>query len=421
MSFRFGVAAVGAAGGATLLVAGALRPSAPPLLPSEIDDVHSGVLKYAVRGSLRAADEVRSANRTTPLLGAGPFAFCGGRLHRSAAETKETVLEFLTSNDVSAEPDAEISATSATEDGVRRTCYGCGVAAAVAAPSWTVPRRALCRACAASAVTTTTQGDALLSTVVHDLHRFLGIDLRDFTFPLRLVDETDDEAWEGTCALLIGNCHQRALGRAASAVPRPPYALPPLTLSVVSPLFFLGTFRAGEDAGFGDPIDAQVQWRELPFVGAVSVRKFTLLSGLPQSHTGKMIAHELTHVFLHRGMRSHAPLPPRLEEGLCELVGYLWLSECAARLEFKLRTLEGAAHDGNRTERLNLSNRLRVARWRLLETERNPDLIYGGGLRDCLASLRGRPLRVLLEHVRRHKALPVPTIAKEEEEEEEEV
>eukprot|EP00658_Telonema_sp_P-2_P061673 TRINITY_DN50351_c0_g1_i3.p1 TRINITY_DN50351_c0_g1~~TRINITY_DN50351_c0_g1_i3.p1 ORF type:complete len:432 (+),score=67.54 TRINITY_DN50351_c0_g1_i3:235-1530(+) len=55
-----------------------------------------------------------------------------------------------------------------------------------------------------------------------------------------------------------------------------------------------------------------------------------LQQGLPRILLSKVIAHELTHVWLAKNKLHKIPL--QLEEGLCELVSYLWVAECASRL-----------------------------------------------------------------------------------------
>ena len=326
------------------LAATVARTSTASDRPSAIADATSGTVRFAVRGALSPEDDVECAGGSGRLTGRGPFVFRDGRLHRRSRAPAEGGAEPA--------PRAAIQSDAPSQSGVvQRTCYGCGAAAAVAAASYTEPRRAVCASCATTSIRTAEQGEALLAEVVHDLHRFIGLDLRGVAVPLRLVGECEDDAWE----------------------------LDP---------------DSGERR---DPVDASAAWAELPLLGGVAVRKLVMLKGLPRLHSGKMLAHELTHVWIHRGFRSLAPLPPRVEEGLCELVAYLWLVERAARLE-RGRGEGDQACDADR----------RVALWRIAQTERNPDALYGGGLRACLASAQGRPLHAVLEHVRRHKRLPAP-------------
>ena len=326
--------------------------------PSALSDAASVAVRFAVRGALTPEDSAECSSGSGLLLGRGPFVFRDGSLHRSALGAAAEAAQCSAMRRASARA---VQSNPRNQSGaVQRVCYGCGAAAAVAAQSYTEPRRAVCASCATTSIRTVEQGEALLAEVVRDLHRFVGLDLRGVAIPLRLVGEDDNDAWE----------------------------LDP---------------DSGER---GDPVDASAAWAELPLLGGVAVRKLVMLKGLPRLHSGKMLAHELAHVWIHRGFNSLAPLPPRVEEGLCELVAYLWLVERAARL-----SLEGGGVCGDAP----CDADRRVARWRIAQTERNPDALYGRGFRESLASVQGRSLREMLQHVRRHKRLPAPRGVQEEE------
>lgn len=53
------------------------------------------------------------------------------------------------------------------------------------------------------------------------------------------------------------------------------------------------------------------------------VTAILVLNGLPRLHTGAILAHELMHAFLHT--QAISGLPPQVEEGLCQLLAYLWI------------------------------------------------------------------------------------------------
>jgi hypothetical protein len=81
------------------------------------------------------------------------------------------------------------------------------------------------------------------------------------------------------------------------------------------------------------------------------VQGITLLRGLPPVSCGRILAHELGHVWL---LKNAAPdLPPRKAEGTCELCAWLWLTaRPPSQATFKAKAME-----------------------------RNPDPIYGEGFR----------------------------------------
>ena len=55
----------------------------------------------------------------------------------------------------------------------------------------------------------------------------------------------------------------------------------------------------------------------------VSVTAILVLAGMPWLLTGAVLAHELMHAWLR--MEGYRELPPPVEEGLCQLMAYLWL------------------------------------------------------------------------------------------------
>lgn len=113
--------------------------------------------------------------------------------------------------------------------------------------------------------------------------------------------------------------------------------------------------------------------------GRVARREITgilILHGLPGEHFAMIAAHEYGHAWLF--LNGYPALPPLVEEGLCELCAYLWLTEQATR----------------------------EARHRLQGMHVSDDPVYGAGFRAAYASLQRVPLAQLLDHVRRNAALP---------------
>jgi hypothetical protein len=54
-----------------------------------------------------------------------------------------------------------------------------------------------------------------------------------------------------------------------------------------------------------------------------SVTAILVLSGMAWMLTGAVLAHELMHAWLI--MEGYEHLPQQVEEGLCQLMAYLWL------------------------------------------------------------------------------------------------
>jgi hypothetical protein len=88
-------------------------------------------------------------------------------------------------------------------------------------------------------------------------------------------------------------------------------------------------------------------------------------------------------------MRHVAHLDPQLEEGLCQLMAYLWLEAQA----------HAAAADGPGAERLlsYLAHQIR--------TDASP--IYGDGFRAALAAFQARGVKALFDHALAQRCFPV--------------
>ena len=100
------------------------------------------------------------------------------------------------------------------------------------------------------------------------------------------------------------------------------------------------------------------------------------LRGLPRDHLAAVLAHEVGHAWLL--LNDYPKLPPKVEEGICELFSYLWL---------KGQPGEGAAR-------------------RILLLEKNRDRVYGVGFRAVRRALRQRSVKRLLAYVKRYGRFP---------------
>ena len=122
-----------------------------------------------------------------------------------------------------------------------------------------------------------------------------------------------------------------------------------------------------------------------------------LRHGLSALAAAQVLAHEYTHCWLW--LQQFPPLDMRLEEGLCELLSYLYLLA-------RLRESEDEASSGGAVLlREEAALRAQIAS---IEANAHPD--YGGGFREAVAALKGRSLHELLGHVKRYGVLP-PSLA----------
>ena len=131
------------------------------------------------------------------------------------------------------------------------------------------------------------------------------------------------------------------------------------------------------------------------------IEAVSLRPGLTAISAAQVLAHEYTHCWLW--LQQFPPLDVRLEEGLCELLSYLYLLS-------RLREPPGESAVLARDD-----DALQQQIWSI-EANAHPD--YGGGFRECVAALRGRSLHELLGFVRATGRLP-PALAEPEQEQEE--
>ena len=122
-------------------------------------------------------------------------------------------------------------------------------------------------------------------------------------------------------------------------------------------------------------------------VEAISLRR-----NLTAVSAAQVLAHEYTHAWLW--LQGFPQLEQRLEEGLCELLAYLFLLSC----------LREAPPAGGGV----LARDPEALRAQVLSIEANAHPDYGGGFRDCVEALHGRTLHEVLFHVRQYGMLPLP-------------
>lgn len=100
------------------------------------------------------------------------------------------------------------------------------------------------------------------------------------------------------------------------------------------------------------------------------------LYGLPEDHLGSVLAHEMGHAWLF--MNRYPVLPKKVEEGICEFFGSLWLKE--------------------------LDTELSIVRMKMME--KNPDIVYGRGFRSVRRAVERSSLPYVLDYVKRYAVLP---------------
>lgn len=119
----------------------------------------------------------------------------------------------------------------------------------------------------------------------------------------------------------------------------------------------------------------------------VSVTGLLVIIGMPRVMCGSVVAHEYMHAYIK--MAGFPQLPPVVEEGLCQLLGLLWVESDASD--------EGTSAT-EATYATLVSEQIR--------TDRSP--VYGDGLRAALAAYKKHGLGSLLAHVKRYASFPPP-------------
>ncbi|MBF0263801.1 MAG: protein DA1 [Gammaproteobacteria bacterium] len=106
------------------------------------------------------------------------------------------------------------------------------------------------------------------------------------------------------------------------------------------------------------------------------VKKVLILYGLPREHFTSVLAHEMFHVWLF--VNRFPKLPLKVEEGLCTLIEFLYLS----------------------------SQRTDTANMRMKQIQLNKDKIYGTGFRTAYKFYRSSSLGTLLNYVKNNGKFP---------------
>jgi len=185
--------------------------------------------------------------------------------------------------------------------------------------------RTMCAICRDTAIDSLRVGNQLLLEVKHDLEG-IGFTFDQADLPLRLIDHGELTELTGT---------HRTNGRT----------------------------QTKEETVNGEVVSRTVE-------------EIVILYGLPRIHFAAVAAHELGHVYLFQ--RKFPELPPSVEEGLCELMAYLWLrrqqgQETAFQIEMK---------------------------------KNSDDSVYGDGFRAALAALENSSPDLLFAYVRQHSRFP---------------
>ncbi|CAI5504704.1 unnamed protein product [Closterium sp. Naga37s-1] len=143
-----------------------------------------------------------------------------------------------------------------------------------------------------------------------------------------------------------------------------------------------------------------------------AVTAILVLYGLPRVLTASILAHELMHAWfkLDGGFRH---LPPELEEGMCQVMAYLWLQTQApptphapSQAPSPQAPSQQASSAAPLAHEAHSSFQQRFAAFCLHSIATDASPVYGDGFRAAHAAVLKHGLLPTLEHIRAYRTLP---------------
>lgn len=136
------------------------------------------------------------------------------------------------------------------------------------------------------------------------------------------------------------------------------------------------------------------------------VSAILVLVGLPFLTTGEILAHELTHAFFR--LNNFGKLDPQIEEGICQLISYLWLNY-KLQTEMQRSDCRDDTHSRKSKQPLGEQHTLStcdLCEFLLWQIEQHPSPIYGHGFKLAKASYDKHGFDKMVESVRLRNSLP---------------
>ena len=130
-----------------------------------------------------------------------------------------------------------------------------------------------------------------------------------------------------------------------------------------------------------------------------------VLYGLPRDLTASILAHEAMHVWLKLNRGFPFRMPPKLEEGLCQVIAYLYLESLVeTELTGMLPTFDDPVIRQNAERAQEKEQSLR--KYFRKQIRDDPSIVYGEGFRECHRVVQVLGLEVVLEYIQQHQQLP---------------
>ncbi|XVE99652.1 hypothetical protein REPUB_Repub03eG0218100 [Reevesia pubescens] len=132
------------------------------------------------------------------------------------------------------------------------------------------------------------------------------------------------------------------------------------------------------------------------------VTAILVLYGLPRLLTGAILAHELMHGWLR--LKGYRNLNPEVEEGICQVLSYMWLESevlpgsSSNRASTSAAASSSSSSSSKKGGKSNVENKLGEFFMHQIAHDASP--AYGGGFRAANAAVSKYGLRRTLDHIR---------------------
>ncbi|KAJ3682690.1 hypothetical protein LUZ60_012917 [Juncus effusus] len=140
------------------------------------------------------------------------------------------------------------------------------------------------------------------------------------------------------------------------------------------------------------------------------VTAILVLYGLPRLLTGSILAHELMHGWLR--LKGYRNLSPEVEEGICQVLSYLWLESEIPDLKNMPSSSSSSAPSSSYVSSSSKKGRTSEMEKKLGEffkhqIQHDTSSAYGDGFRSAYAAVNKYGLRRVLDHIRYTGKFPI--------------
>ncbi|KAH1153003.1 hypothetical protein AAZX31_18G034000 [Glycine max] len=132
------------------------------------------------------------------------------------------------------------------------------------------------------------------------------------------------------------------------------------------------------------------------------VTAILVLYGLPRLLTGAILAHELMHAWLR--LKGYQNLSPEVEEGICQVLSYMWLDaevmSCARTMSSTSAAASSSSYSSSSKKGVKSHVENKLGEFFMNQIANDSSPAYGGGFRAANEAVNKYGLRCTLEHIR---------------------